>query len=356
MIPSWFNQIGKKEIENYINAVNSHFVMEGPILKEFEDRVASMFGVKYSIGTNSGTAALCLSLMGLGIRPNDEVIVPDFTFIATANAANILGAKVVVAPVDKNTLTLDFSKVDEVITDKTKAIITVDLNGRISCSKAITEKYNKKGISIVTDACQSFSSKCDEGYAGTLTNLGCFSFGITKTVTTIQGGMVVTDDDELYEKMKIIKTQGMRSVFEGAYIYGGFNFKLPDVSAAIGLAQLDRLPEKKRNMNAIIDLYMSELINVEGLSSLPRNKNEFIWMPEIVCQNRDKVQKILSDNDIISRKLYEPLHTANFLYSPANYDDAADITGRILEIPGGPDQKIENINKVISVLKNHQLI
>ena len=327
--------------------------MEGPILEEFQNRIAEMIGVKYAVGTSSGTAAITLSLMGVGIKPGDEVIVPDITFIATANAAHILGAKVIVAPVDKVKLTLDFSKVDELITEKTKVIVTTDLNGRISCDKSITDKYNKKGIMVIADSCQAFMSKNTEGMAGSMTNAGCFSFGITKTVTTIQGGMVVTNDSALYERIRIMKTQGMRSVFEGGYTYAGYNFKLPDALAAIGIGQLEHLDEKVKRMNEIRKIYYTELSEIDGFSFMPRDSNELIWMPEVVCRDRNKVKEVLKANDILCRELYKPLHTADFLESPASYGDIEEIQKSLLQLPGGPDQMFENVEMVIKVLKDN---
>ena len=353
MIEIWNNRIEEKEINNFLDAVSNRRIMEGPILEGFQNRIAEMIGVKYAVGTSSGTAAITLSLMGVGIKPGDEVIVPDITFIATANAAHILGAKVIVAPVDKVRLTLDFSKVDKLITEKTKVIITTDLNGRISCDRATTEKYNKKGIMVIADSCQAFMSENLEGMAGSLTNAGCFSFGITKTVTTIQGGMVVTNDAGLYERMRIMKIQGMYSVFEGDYVYAGYNFKLPDVLATIGMGQLERIDEKVKHMREISKIYYEELAEIECLSFIPRDSNELIWMPEVVCRDRNKVKEVLKANDILCRELYKPLHTADFLESPASYGDIEEIQKRLLQLPSGPDQLYENVEKVIKVLKDN---
>lgn len=356
MIEVWNNCISEKEIGNLFNAVSNRQIMEGPILKEFQNRIAELIGVKYAIGTNSGTAAITLSLMGIGVEPGDEVIVPDITFIATANAAHILGARVIVAPVDKVKLTLDFSSVDDLVTERTKAIITTDLNGRISCDKSITEKYNKKGIMVIADSCQAFMSGNMEGMAGSLTNTGCFSFGITKTLTTVQGGMVVTNDFELYERMRVMKTQGMCSVFEGSYTYAGYNFKLPDVLAAIGMGQLERLADKIKHMKEIVKTYYQELSGIEGICFPARDENEFVWMPEVVCQNRNKVRSVLKANNIGSRPLYEPLHTAEFLESPAFYGDIEEIQQCLLALPGGPDQTMEDVYKVVRTLKDNILV
>lgn len=356
MIPVWSNFLLEREIENFQKAVWDKTIMEGPVLQEFQNRLRDILHVKYAIGTTSGSAALALALMGVGIKPGDEVIVPDLTFIATANAACLLGAKVLVAQTQAGKPLLDFNAIDNLVTKKTKAIITVDLNGRISCSRQLREKYSANGIYIIDDACQALMSGSRHKKAGTEAHIGCFSFGITKTVSTVNGGLVVTDDDALYERMRMMKIQGMESVFESdVYTYPGFNFKLPDVLAAIGIAQLERLDEKMEHMREINDRYRDGLSQVEGISFLDKEEDEFLWMADILCDNRDKVRAILKENGIISRPLGAPLHEAPFLYTSGSYEDAAKLQSRILYLPSGPDQDFKNVEHVIQVLKAHDL-
>ena len=357
MIQVWSNFLLEREIQNLQHAISNKYIMEGPILKEFQERLKDILNVRHVIGTASGTAALALALMGIGIQPGDEVIVPDLTFIATANAACLLGAKVLVAQTQPDRPLLDLAKIDALVTQKTKAIITVDLNGRISGSRELKDKYSAKGIYIIDDACQALMSGPQSGMAGTQADIGCYSFGITKTVSTVNGGLVVTDHDDLYERMRVMKTQGMESVFESdTYIYPGFNFKLPDVLAAIGNAQLDCLDEKLRHMREIDDMYREGLAGVEGISFLDKKEDEFIWMTDILCSNRDRVREVLMEKEILSRPLGAPLHTAGFLVKRGNYENSTDLQNKILYLPGGPNQDLKNIEKVIKTLKNSDLI
>lgn len=356
MIQVWNNSIQQAELNHFHDAIDNKWIMEGPVLKEFEQKMSDLLGIPYVIGTTSGSAALALALMGIGIRPGDEVIVPDLTFIATANAACLLGAKVVLAPTEKNRPILDLDLTDQLITDKTKAIITVDLNGHISWSRELKEKYGRQGIYIIDDACQAFMSGNDGEKAGTQADIGCFSFGISKTLSTINGGLVITKNKELYEKMKIMKTQGMKSVFEGdSYLYPGFNFKLVDALAAIGLGQLERLQAKMDHMIAIDEMYRSELKDVEGIDFIPKKPHEFVWMSDVVCKNRDQVRSVLKEHDIISRPLGVPLHTAPYLCARADYAEAVQMQKKILSLPSGPDQDLKNVEKVIQVLKSNCL-
>lgn len=358
MIEVWNNSLHKEELENFYTAVAERNIMEGPVLNAFEERLKKLLKVDYVVGTSSGSAALALAFMGIGVRPGDEVIVPDLTFIATANAAHMLGAEVVVAPVQKSTTLIDESAVENYVTNKTKAIVTVDLNGRIACSRELKETYKQRGIYIVDDACQAFMSCTQDGKpAGANADIACYSFGITKMVTTVMGGLVATNDQEIYEKMKIMKTQGMPSVFEGdIYKYPGFNFKLPDVLAAIGMGQLDRLDEKMEHMRDINAMYRSELSGIQGISFLERKKGEHPWMTDIICENKEKVRRILKDNEISSRPLGEPLHKAHYLKSDGIYPTSDEMRQKMLYLPGGPDQSIWNVEQVIRVLKSSDLM
>lgn len=358
MIQVWNNEISKRDLEFLQKSVLERNIMEGPILAEFERQISELLEVAYVLGTPSGSAALVLALMGIGIVPGDEVIIPDLTFVATANAACMLGAKVILAPTEKERPILDLDAVDALITERTKAIITVDLNGRIAWSKELKGKYGKKGIYVIDDACQAFMSGSADGKAGTLADVGCFSFGITKLLTTANGGMVVTKNKELYERMRIIKTQGMRSIFEGdAYYYPGFNFKLPDILASIGLGQLERLERKMTHVNKIEEMYREELQHVKGIHFITNKENEFHYETDIVCENRDLVRKVLYANGIMSRPLGMPLHTAPYLKQEKNlYQTSSELQGKLLYLPCGPDQPLENVESVIRVLKSNTLV
>lgn len=358
MIEVWNNEITERDVVLLQKSIENRNIMEGPVLAQFEKKMGEILQVSYVLGTPSGSAALALALMGIGIKPGDEVIIPDLTFVATANAACLLGAKVILAPTEKERPLLDLNLVDELITERTKAIITVDLNGRIAWSKELKERYGRKGIYVIDDACQAFMSGSKHGKAGTLADVGCFSFGITKLLTTVNGGMVITQNKELYERMKIIKTQGMKSIFEGdRYFYPGFNFKLPDVLASIGLGQLERLDQKILHVNRIEEIYRKELKNVKGIGFIENKENEFHYEADIVCENRELVRQILYKNGIMSRPLGVPLHTAPYLNQERDiYDTSNKLQGKILYLPSGPDQPLENIEKVTQILKSNRLV
>lgn len=358
MIEVWNNEITERDLELLQKSVKDRNIMEGPALAEFERQMGELLQVPYVLGTSSGTAALALALMGIGVVPGDEIIIPDLTFIATANAACMLGAKVILAPTEKDRPILDLESLDTLITDKTKAILTVDLNGRTAWSKELKERYGEKGIYVIDDACQAFMSGEEGSKAGTLADIGCFSFGITKLLTTVNGGMVVTKNKNLYDRMRIMKTQGMKSVFEGdAYYYPGFNFKLPDVLASIGLGQLEKLDQKIKHVTQIEEIYRRELKNINGLSFVESTENEFHYMADIVCENRELVRNILYSNGVISRPLGIPLHKAPYLIQKKDiYQTSSSIQKKLLYLPSGPNQPLENVMRTVHILRTNSLV
>ena len=353
MIPVWNNTITDADVQCFIKAVRDKNIMEGSVLEEFQNQIAKLLGVSYVLGTASGTAALTLALMSVGVGPGDEVIVPNITFVATANAAKILGAKVVLVDVERERPLLDWDCVRRSITPRTKAVMCVDLNGRIACHKAIWEELRQRGIYLISDSCQAFMSRNESGYAGTACDIGCFSFGITKTVSTIQGGAVVTNDGNLYEKMRFMKRQGVRDVFFSAeYLMPGFNFKLPDTLASIGLGQLERLPEKIRHMKTIHRMYEEAFQEVEKVKFIKTDEDEFLWMNDILVEDRKAVMDHMSQQGITTRPIGAALSTANyFSLSSAGKKNTDYFSSRILYLPSGPDQDFHNVEVAIQGIK-----
>lgn len=355
MIELWNNEINEEEIECVGKAIRKRCISEGSIAKIFAQKLAEVLDVKYTLLTPNGTSALTLALMGAGIQPGDEVIVPDITFIATANAAKILGAKVIVCDTDVDKPLMNYENVIELITERTKAIIPVHLNGRRACTKELKEYVKGRGIFIIDDACQAFMSGESDNFMGKDADIACYSFGITKTVTTGQGGLVITDNADLYEKMQRIKLQGVDSIFECSnYIYNGFNFKMMDYVASIGIGQIGRIKEKKEQEWKIWNTYKEGLQNISGIRFISRTEEELPWMTEILCEDRDKIREILRQNNIDSRPIGHCLHEAGFLETKGSYLNASSLSKKILYLPSGPNQSIKNIETVIDVLKKNQ--
>lgn len=348
----WNNQLKEEEARAAYNAVMDRCVSDGKIVKQMEEKIAELLGMPYVIAVPNGTASLVLALMGIGIKPGDEVIVPDITFIATANAAKALGAVVIVADTQKDVPVISEENVLRLVTEKTKAVIPVHINGHIACTKGLKEKLNKKGIFVIDDACQAFMSGNAGDYAGNSADIACYSLGITKMAASGQGGFLTTKNEELYHQMKKIKTQGLDSVFvRKDYQTVGLNFKMSDILAAIGLVQLGKIKEKMEHLWAIYNQYFQELNNISGFAFIPRQTYELPWMTYILCENRDTVKLQMEKNGIVVRELGDCLHRASYLEPRDSYINSEKFEKQILALPGGPDQLYENITKVCNVLK-----
>ena len=238
-------------------------LLHGEYVKKFEKDFASYHGVKHAIGINTGTAALHIAIAALDIGPGDEIIVPPFTFIATASSILHNNAIPIFADIDNKSYTLDPKSVKEKITDKTKAIIPVHLAGIAANMNELKEIANDHGIFIIEDACQSLGARCDNKLVGSIGDIGCFSFYPSKNITTGEGGMIITNNDDLAEQCKLIRHHGEPSW----YVYNrlGYNYRMTEIQGAIGGVQLKKMDDfiKTRNENA---RYLTEGIqNLEGI-------------------------------------------------------------------------------------------
>lgn len=246
--------IGNKEIEAVIEVMRSGVLTSGlgagPKVKKFEEEYAKFAGVKHAIAVNTGTAALHAALLAADIKSGDEVILPSFTFVATAEAVVLAGGKPIFADIDSETYTLSPEAVKKAITKKTKAIIPVDLYGLPADVKGIREVLTENNLLIVEDCAQSHGA-IYEGYtAGTFADISCWSLYAAKNIGTGEGGVVTTNNDELAEKVRMIRTHGEKVKYQSSIL--GTNYRMTEMQAAIGVVQLRRLPEffDKRLKNA----------------------------------------------------------------------------------------------------------
>jgi perosamine synthetase len=225
-------------------------LLHGEYVKKFEEEFAHYIGVKHAIGVNSGTAALHIAIAALDVGPGDEVIVPPFTFIASASSILHNNAIPIFADINDKTYTLDPDSVREKITDRTKAIIPVHLAGIGADTKALIEIAEKNDLFIIEDAAQSIGTKCYDKKVGAIGHLGCFSFYPSKNITTGEGGMITTNDNLLAEQCRLIRHHGEPEW----YVYNrlGYNYRMSEIQGAIGGVQLKRINDfiKVRNRNA----------------------------------------------------------------------------------------------------------
>lgn len=348
----WNNQLEEAEAHAAYQAVLDRCVSDGRIVKQMEEKISELLEIPYTVATPSGSSALLLALMAAGVQPGDEVIVPDITFIATANAAKVLGATVVIADTEENVPVIAEESVMKLITEKTRAVIPVHINGHVACTEKLRAKLNARGIYVIDDACQAFMSGKKGNYAGNSADIACYSMGISKMAASGQGGFVTTHNEELYRRMRKIKTQGLESVcVRKNYEMLGFNFKMSDVLAAIGLIQLGKVRDKMEHIWEVYNLYWKELNSIEGISFIPRKENELPWMTYILCENRTEYKIRAEERGIVVREIGDCLHRAPYLEARDEYRHSGKFEKQILVLPSGPNQPLENIRKVCRVLK-----
>lgn len=255
--------IGEEEIENVVEVLKSGMIAQGPKVEEFEQKFAEWVGAEYGIAVNSGTAALHVALLSCGVGEGDEVITTPFTFIASGNSILYTGAKPVFADIDLRTYTMDPNSIEALITENTKAILPVQLYGQSADMDKINEIAEKHGLIVVEDAAQAHGATFNGRNVGSMGDMSCFSFYPTKNMTTSEGGIITTNDEDLAENAKMFRAHGASVRYHHDEV--GYNFRMTDISAAIGLAQLNKIDEfnDKRIENAA---YLNEgLKDVDGV-------------------------------------------------------------------------------------------
>jgi perosamine synthetase len=313
-IPWWTPQIGPAEFSLVREVLESNYLNEGDVTAAFEARIAELVGATYAIAVTSGTTAIALSLMGLGIGPGDEVIVPDITFIATANAVALAGAKPVLVDIDPRTLNIDPEAVARAITARTKAIVPVHVSGRAADMRAIIAIATQHRLVVVEDAAEALMSSHEGKYLGTYGDAGCFSFSPNKTITTGQGGMIVTANAALQRRVRELKDQGRPVRGTGGddiHASLGFNFKLTNLQAAVGMAQLSYLDGRLARQRQIYREYVTGLKGVKGITLLGfrTEQGETPQWTDALCDRRDELDQHLCSFGIQCRRFWFPLHT-----------------------------------------------
>jgi dTDP-4-amino-4,6-dideoxygalactose transaminase len=253
----------ERELQEIAKVLSTGYFTQGPKTVEFEQKVADYIDCKYAFAMSSCTTALHLSLVVLGVKPGDEVIVADFTFPATANVVVQQGATPVLVDIDLDTFTVNVDDLRRKITSKTKAIIPVDAFGCAADYDAIQKVADEHNVPVIEDAATAIGTKYHERFCGNLTTLGCFSFHPRKVITTGEGGMITTNDARLAERIKLLRSHG--GVRTGAwfqYEEAGFNYRLSDVLSAMGVAQMEKLPRlvaRKRELAAALSQRLSAI-------------------------------------------------------------------------------------------------
>lgn len=356
--------IGKKEEEYVLDCIRSNWVSsQGRYVDEFAKEFAEFCGVKYCVLTTSGTTALHLALAALGVGPGNEVIIPAFTMIATAFAVCYTGATPVLVDSEPETGNIDVAKIEEKITSRTKVILPVHIYGHPCEMDTILKLARKYKLWVVEDAAEAHGAEYKGRRCGRIGHLGCFSFYANKIITMGEGGAVVTNSKMLADKLRLLADLAHSPRRRFSHIAVGFNYRLTNLQAAVGLAQLMQVDKfvKARRRNA--RLYNRLLKNVKGLR-LPIEKEwakNVYWMYGVVVEkefgiSRDELMDALSKKKIGTRAFFVPMHQQPVfrkmgLFRGESYPVAEDLGRRGLYLPSGSGLMRNQINEVCSVLK-----
>jgi len=313
-IPWWEPRMTGAENVRVDEVLRSAYLNEGDVTTEFEREIARLLGVQHVVATTSGTSALFLALAALNIGHGDEVIVPDVTFIATANAVVLAGATPVLVDVDRQSLAMAPDQVERAITPRTKGLIPVHVSGRAAAMSDLLAIAERHGLAVVEDAAEAFLSIHNGRALGTFGHAGCFSFSPNKTITTGQGGVVVTNDADLHQRLRELKDQGRPTRGTGGndiHRSIGFNFKLTNLQAAVGLAQLDNVRPRLEHQRRIHRTYAAALASVDGIEVLPFqvDDGETPQWSDALADRRDDLAQFLARHGIGSRAFWYPIHT-----------------------------------------------
>lgn len=302
--------IGEEEYGAIRECFDSVWLTEGSKSEAFLEALRALMGVKHACFAPNGTLALYLGLRALGIGPGDEIIVPDFTFMGSASAVQMAGATPVFCDISPDTLQVEAQHISKMITPKTRAIMPVHVYGATCDMEPILKIAEVKSLLVIEDAAQAVGVFYKERHAGTFGNVGCFSFFADKTLTTGEGGLVVTNDDNIYENLQYLRNQGR--IDRGSFIHPrlGYNFRMTDIQAAIGLVQLKKLKQIIALKSRIMDRYQELLKGLEEIRFIQVIKESSIIPFRIAIyadRAADLIQYMVSQN-IECRTFFYPLH------------------------------------------------
>lgn len=309
-VPQVFPWLSEEEKEEVNSVLDANWITEGPKTDEFSKQLNKLIGTEYGVFAPNGTLALFLGLLALGIGKGDEVIVPDTTFIASANAVILTGATPVFVDVCRENYQIDILKCEQVITPNTKAIMPVHLYGMIANMNKVVQFAEKYKLKIIEDAAQAIGVTYYERHAGTFGDIGCFSFFADKTITTGEGAYVVCKDKKIYERLLLLRNQGRFN--RGSFIHPevGYNFRITDIQAAIGLVQLKKLDKIIERKQKILGLYKQELKELSQIDFLKVEQGS-TYVPfrvVIFYKQAQKLMQYLSERQIQTRTFFYPLH------------------------------------------------
>lgn len=355
-IPVYAPSLAGNERRNVIECIDSTWISsKGKFIPEFEGRFAEYVGARHAIAVTNGTIALHLALVALGIGPGDEVILPTLTYVASANAISYTGATPVFVDSVASTWQMDPADVRRKITPRTRAIMPVHLYGHPCDMRELVSIAKEHGLFVVEDCAEAIGSRIGDQHVGTFGDIGIFSFFGNKTITTGEGGMVVTNDETLSTRLSRFKGQGLAAHREYWHDIIGYNYRMTNICAAIGVAQMERIDDLVSRKSEIAEKYRSIF---HGSPIIFHEKNENVihsyWMCSILipdAKDRDPLRRHLADAGIETRPVFYPVHTMPMYASRfERHAVAEDIGWRGINLPSWPDLTDAQVNEIADIV------
>jgi dTDP-4-amino-4,6-dideoxygalactose transaminase len=368
-IPFFMHDLGKAELDAVAEVLANPILTTGEWVARFESRFAEYLGVRHAVAVTSCTGALHISLLALGIGAGDEVITTPMTFIATANAIMEAGATPVFVDVEPETGNLDAANVEAAITERTRAIMPVHLYGQMCDMKALRAIADRYGLAIIEDAAHCVEGTRDGLKTGAFGDTACYSFYATKNLTCGEGGAVVTNDDSLAEKLRLLRLHGMNKNANDRHKEGykhwdmtmlGWKYNMDNIQAALLLPQMDRLEENWRKRESLAEYYQQNLWDIPNLSrpkTLPGVEHSWHLFPVWIGNGeRDRVIQELQEAGASVMVNYRAIHlltyfSETFGFKPGDFPNAERIGDASLSLPLYPNMPMDHVDRVVELLR-----
>lgn len=371
--------LGSEERENVLDVLDTGRFLQGPYVEELEEKWSDLVGVEHAVAVSNGTVAIQLALNALGLEPGDEVIVPSLTFGSTATAVVHQACVPVFVDVDPDLYTLEHTDLERCLTDRTEAILPVHLYGHPAEMDEILSFADEHDLAVVEDAAQAHGASYKGDAVGSIGDVGCFSFYATKNITTGEGGILTTDDDELAAELRTLRNHGMANRDE--HVELGYNYRMSDLHAAIGAKQVERLEGFNERRTEISERLFDELADIEWLEAATVRDyvdHAYFWAPfeideEAIGMSGKEVWAELKDRGVETRHRYvKPLYrqpvflehrgfngefpwTANdndHDYGDLHLDTVEDVAGRTIGLPNHPNLTEADIDYVVETIRD----
>lgn len=347
-----------KERKFVADALRSSWISDGPYVEKFEKDFASLHGVKFCLTTSSGTSAIYLALLAAGIGSGDEVIVPGLSFMAPAHMVLAIGARPVYADIDPRTWSMDPACVRQLVSKKTKAIVAVHLYGNVCDMAALRGLARRHGLRLIEDVAEAAFSKYRGKYAGTFGEIGCYSFQATKTIAMGEGGCVLVSSRRLYDRLRLIRNHGMSNSRKYWHDVVGHNFRLTNMQAALGYAQLKNIKKILAAKQRVYELYSRNLQKERGLTMqfFKREVSPIVWCvavyvdPSVFGTDRDGVMQSLAEAGVETRPGFYPASVMPF-YQAAPLPISERVGLGVITLPSFPSLTEGQIKDICGKLK-----